>query len=348
MLERPLSLASLNVRGLRGDSPKPKEIKALMASLAAPPQILLIQEHHLCKEGVQNFRKKMEFWNGTALWNEGMPMGRSQRTSAGTSILIDQATSPYIKDQGILVEGRAQYVTLQSTEGGSLTIVNIYAQHISNERASIWSKIMQESFDSDHILVGGDFNHFEEITRRGVLDTRQIHRREAATWHQMTLRYGLVDAWGLDSFQKMSKKSFTFDNGRFGLQSAVSRIDKFMVSQGIEERGGRVESIASIRKLSDHSPLTIKIWGQHLPHNNNNLARFFDVTLLSEEKSKAELLKSWSRDAARPSTGRDWAKWLEEAAGRVTDCNARMAKEKRRERGARVRSYTKKIQLAEL
>ncbi len=66
-----------------------------------------------------------------------------------------------------------------------------------------------------------------------------------------------------------------------------------------------MESVASIKKLSDHSPLTIKIWGQHLPHNNNNPARFFDVTLLSEEKGKAELLKAWSGDAARPSTGRD-------------------------------------------
>jgi hypothetical protein len=61
MLERPLTLASLNIRGLRGDTPKPKEIKAWMASLADPPQILLMQEHHLCKEGVQRFGKKMEF-----------------------------------------------------------------------------------------------------------------------------------------------------------------------------------------------------------------------------------------------------------------------------------------------
>ncbi len=331
MLERPLTLASLNVRGLRGDTPKLKEIKAWMASLADPPQILLIQEHHLCKEGVQRFGKKMEFWNGTSLWNEGIPMGRSQRTSACTTILVDRATSPYIKDHGILVGGRAQYVTLLSPEGGSLTIINIYAQHISNERASIWRKITQESFDSDHILVGGDFNHLEEITRRGVPGTRQVHRTEAATWHQMTLRYGLADAWGPDSFWKMSKKSFTFDNGRFGHQAGVSRIDKFMVSQGIEERGGRVESVASIRKLSDHSSLTIKIWGLHPPPNNQT--RLFDVTLLSEENGKAKLLKAWSGEAARPFTGRDWAKWLEEAIERVADCNARMAKEKRHGKG---------------
>jgi exonuclease III len=287
------------------------------------------------------FGKKMEFWNGTALWNEGIPMGWSQRTSAGIAILVDRATTPYIKDHGTLVKGRAQYATLLSPEGGSLTIINIYAQHSSNERASIWRKITQSNFDSDHILIGGDFNHLEEITRGGVPGLRQVHRRKAASWHEMMLRYGLADAWGLDSFRKMSKKSFTFDNGRSRHQAAVSRIDKFMVSQGIEERGGRVKSAVSIRKLSDHSPLTIKIWGLHPPLNNK--PQFFDVTLLSDEDGKAELLKAWSKDLGRPSTGRDWAKWLEEAIERVAECNARMAKGKKRVRGTCVRTCAKKI-----
>jgi hypothetical protein len=61
MLERPLSLVSLNVRGMRGDTPKPKEIKAWMASLLSPPQILLIPEHHLGNEKIQSSGKKMEF-----------------------------------------------------------------------------------------------------------------------------------------------------------------------------------------------------------------------------------------------------------------------------------------------
>jgi exonuclease III len=85
----------------------------------------------------------------------------------------------------------------------------------------------------------------------------------------MTLRYGLADAWGLDSFRKMSKKNFMFDNERSGPQSVVSRIDKFLVSHGIKKKGGRMEAAASIRKLSDHSPLTIKIWGHHPPQQSD-------------------------------------------------------------------------------
>ncbi|CAM6060392.1 unnamed protein product [Sphagnum tenellum] len=63
-----------------------------------------------------------------------------------------------------------------------------------------------------------------------------MHRREAATWHHLTLQHGLLDAWTLDSFRKMSKKDYTFDNGRKGQGSAVSQIDKFLVPQ---ERPGK-------------------------------------------------------------------------------------------------------------
>ncbi len=83
---------------------------------------------------------------------------------------------------------------LQSPERRTLTIINIYAQRSSNERAPLWRKITQADFTSDQVVVGGDFNHLEETTHRGVSGERQIHRREAATWHQMTLRYGLANA----------------------------------------------------------------------------------------------------------------------------------------------------------
>jgi hypothetical protein len=47
-----------------------------------------------------------------------------------------------------------------------------------------------------------------------------------------------MDAWKLDSFRKMFAKEFTFNNGRFGVHSAISRIDKFFISQDLNSRGG--------------------------------------------------------------------------------------------------------------
>jgi hypothetical protein len=89
-----------------------------------------------------------------------------------------------------------------------------------------------------------------------------------------------------------------------------------------------MEAATSIRKLTDHSPLSITIYGHH--PSPNNPSRFFDATMLSEENSKTKMLEAWSGDTTRPSNGRDWAEWLEAAMKRVVNCNTRLAKEKRR------------------
>jgi hypothetical protein len=86
----------------------------------------------------------------------------------------------------------------------------------------------------------------------------------------------------------MSKKEYTFDNGRKGQGSAVSKIDKFLVSQELDARGGRIETAPSMRKISDHSPLVITIWG----HSSSPPAAFtyVDITLLREGRSRTALL----------------------------------------------------------
>jgi hypothetical protein len=84
----------------------------------------------------------------------------------------------------------------------------------------------------------------------------------------MTLHYGITDTWHLDNFRKMSKKDYTYDNGRSGVNSAIFQINKFLVSHDIGVKGERIEIAASVRKLSNHLPLIITIWGQHTVPNN--------------------------------------------------------------------------------
>jgi exonuclease III len=232
-----------------------------LASLPSPPQIILIQEHYLDKDGVQAAAKGLDFWQGTSFWNEGIPVGRSRRIRAGTAILFEKSIAPLITAHGTLIEGRAQYVSIQSPNNGTLTILNAYAPRTSDKRGQIWRKINQAAPSSDHYILGGDFNHLEASDLSDTTGTRKMGRRESAAWHHMTFRLGLSNAWRLDSFRKLSKKEFTFDNGRLGAASAVSRIDKFMISQSLEERGGRIETAVSVKKLSDHSPLILTIWG---------------------------------------------------------------------------------------
>lgn len=108
-------------------------------------------------------------------------MGCLQRTSAGTAILVDRMTTLFVKENGIMLKGQAQYVTLQFPDNGSLTIINVYVARSSNDIASMWKKISKAEFSSDHIILGGDFNHLEETNRMGILGERQMHRREATS-----------------------------------------------------------------------------------------------------------------------------------------------------------------------
>jgi hypothetical protein len=204
----------------------------------------------------------------------------------------------------------------------------------------MWKKINQVEFTSDHTILGGDFNHLEETTRRGTSCEKQMHRKEVASWHHMTLQYGLSDAWCLYSFCKMSKKAYTYDNGRSGASSAISWIDKFLVSQDIDSRGGRIESTTSMKKLSDHSPLIITIWGQSAAPSN--LACYFDSSLLGKEESKAEMLQAWANNLPPPTWNQGWLAWLEATIDRVMCCNTHLARIKKRLRGTLVRAHAKK------
>jgi exonuclease III len=245
----------------------------------------------------------------------------------GTAILVDRKTAPLVKDNEILLEGRAQYIMLQFADNGSLTIVNVYVARSSNDKAPMWKKLSKAEFTSDHIIVGGDFNHLEETTQRGTLGERQMPKKEAASWHHMTLQYGMSDAWCLDSFRKMSKKAYTYDNGRSGASSAISRIDKFLVSQDIDSPRRRIESTTSVRKLSNHSPLIITIWGQ--PITPNNMVHYFDSSLLGEEESKTKMVQAWANDLPPPTRDQEWPAWLEVTINRVMRCNTRLARTKK-------------------
>jgi hypothetical protein len=66
----------------------------------------------LGKEGIKSTTKGIEFWQGTSFWNKGIPMGTSQKTSADTTMLVDKSTTLLVKDHGIVMEGRTQFVTL--------------------------------------------------------------------------------------------------------------------------------------------------------------------------------------------------------------------------------------------
>jgi exonuclease III len=70
---------------------------------------------------------------------------------------------------------------------------------------------------------------------------------------------------GLDSREATTFPHIIFfvllHNGRSGPRSVVSRIDKFLVTQELDSRRGKIEATPSERKMLDHSPLVMTIKG---------------------------------------------------------------------------------------
>jgi len=218
--------------------------------------------------------------------------------SASTSILIDRSLAPLINANDILLKGRAQFITLQIPNNRNLTIINVYAACSSNKKASMWKRLSEVNLATNHFILGDNFNQWEEIEHGGLAGKCRMHEREVAAWHHLTLQYGLMDAWKLDNFQKMFTKEFTFDNGRSGARLAMSRIDKFLVSQDLDLKGRRIEEATSIQKFSDHSPLVLSIWGElSVP---DKPYYYFDSSLLEYEKGKAKMLQTWEGELPKP------------------------------------------------
>jgi hypothetical protein len=66
MNKKAITITSLNMRSIGKNFSKQKEIKAWVTSLAMPPQILLLQEHHLGEANCLTSTKGVEFWKGAS------------------------------------------------------------------------------------------------------------------------------------------------------------------------------------------------------------------------------------------------------------------------------------------
>jgi hypothetical protein len=97
--------------------------------------------------------------------------------NASTSILINKSPAPLINANDILLESRAQFITLQISGNRNLTIINVYAACSSNKRATMRKRLSETNLAVDHFILGGDFNHWEETERGGVAGKHRMHRR---------------------------------------------------------------------------------------------------------------------------------------------------------------------------
>jgi hypothetical protein len=107
MMNKGLAMVTLNVRDLgKGCGAKKQiKVKAWIQFLELPPQIVLLQEHHLSEAECVRYKKGMELKNGVAFWNPSLQLGHFQHWCARIVILMASNLTPAILQYGIIMEG---------------------------------------------------------------------------------------------------------------------------------------------------------------------------------------------------------------------------------------------------
>ncbi len=90
----------------------------------------------------------------------------------------------------------------------------------------------------------------------------------------------------------------------------------------------------------------LTIWGRTSAPPKT--ATYFDIAPLREDVSRATLLEAWEGTQPPPSHDTDWPGWLEAATERVLKSNGKLVKERRWEKGVRIRDLQHKTWLAEI
>lgn len=209
-MDKVFSVATLNIRGAgvgTKGSAKQVHIRRIFECMRTQPQVIVLQEHWLDEERCKKKARSFPYANGYRAWNPGIFNSQgSGRCRAGTGILLAKQLAPLVCGEGIVVPGRAQYITLQGEGNKTVTILAIYAPSSSMERAALWQKLVAENILGDHYMMLGDFNFVEVESDRAGSNRycTKPNRREQASWSRLLNHLGLEDTWNSDTVRKES------------------------------------------------------------------------------------------------------------------------------------------------
>lgn len=162
-----------------------------------------------------------------------------------------------IKDRGIIVPRRAQWMLLQWGEV-RLGFLNLYVPNQASARAAFWTQIADALPENEHWCVGGDFNMIEAPGDRIGGSHVMVHGSELAAWERFCMALRIDDVWHLESFGRDHGSLLFSCSDRWIGGSNLSRIDRFYVSDWVGGRGGSIGILAGT-SMSDHAPVVLSI-----------------------------------------------------------------------------------------
>lgn len=88
-------------------------------------------------------------------WPYTIPKGSFK---GGIAILLSDRINDFVREHGVIMGGRAQFITLQWTPRLKIDIINIYTFDYTGSPTRLWNKIRQYQLPEADWIIVGDFN----------------------------------------------------------------------------------------------------------------------------------------------------------------------------------------------
>ncbi|XP_058765777.1 uncharacterized protein LOC131639291 [Vicia villosa] len=244
-------IGSLNIRG-GGNALKRRRISNIIKKGEA--DIFLIQESKLTD---LNEALARSFWCGSDI---GFSFSNSEGFSGGMICLWKVGNVEVISS----FKGEGFLGIKVIWKDNAYYILNVYSSCLLAKKKELWENILRlkDSFTDGEWIIGGDFNSIRAIGERRGRSERVVSN-EAVFFDKFIEDSGLIDIPC-----KGKKYSWYSGDGR-----AMSRIDRFLVSNVVVNRWGLVGQFIGCRDVSDHCPVWLvkdrENWGPK-PFKFNN------------------------------------------------------------------------------
>ena len=231
-----LKTISVNVRGI-GSQHKRRDVIHYLNNMKC--DIVLLQDTHLTKEKICSFES---IWKGKAYHS------CYTNNSRGTSILFNRN----LQHESIreFTSNNGNYVLLQCKIGTDTYLIgSIYGPNRDEPQFYEHIGELLENVDSDHIIIGGDFNFIIDADNDcfGYVHENNVNARNK--FISVCNKHGLIDVWRQHN---PNEQQFTW------LKSTPkkgARLDMFFVSSHLSSLCNDLQIIPGYR--TDHNMITM-------------------------------------------------------------------------------------------
>ena len=290
----PLSIATLNVNGLRNNQKRDATFNWL---LSKKYDIICLQETHCAQSDIIDWSNKWkEMGGGDSSWDCG------STDSRGVAILLNKSCREDITFVQCHLGGRVIKCVIK-TENAFYHITNVYAHNNSIDKKNFFTSLSNQRdnniFDDsvEHYYIHlGDFNCAMEKR----IDRSPSHQNDdlgVIELKQLLLRFDLEDTWRK---QNPTSRKFTFQRN-----NTKSRIDYIFSSKSLSSKifDSRINNFP----FSDHNVVSIKI-------KLDDIQRGPGIWVMNLNTIKSDLFKntfqtwweSWKNENVKYSDLREW------------------------------------------